>query len=115
MMDNTFSEEELLEMAQRMRLVAQYVYRPLVLTGCHPFIEFCGLMQKYVDVCERAAKQGIQFPFANEHSGMVLRVEEHDLRYLAEKLRCIFGPIIDANPKAKKMFQELLIEGRAHG
>lgn len=104
-----YSSDELKVMAKRMRMVTSMLYPELVQTSCHPFIEFCSLMSKYVDICERAAVLGIEFPMANRHTGMALPVEEHDLRYLAEKLECIFGPIIDANPKAKQVFARALL------
>lgn len=96
-------------MVHKMRGVSNSFYFQAIHTGVHPFIEFCGLMNKYIDVCRNAAEDEIQFPFANEHSGMPLPVETHDLEYLAEKLRCIFGPVIDANPEAKEVFARKLL------
>jgi hypothetical protein len=74
----------------------------------HSFLEFNGLMAKYVELLERAAESGIDPHMVNEHSGVVLPVETHDMRYLAEKLRCIFGPIIDSNPEAKQILMKVL-------
>lgn len=99
-----YTKEELLELAKQMRQTANAIYPMLMRCNVHPFIEFNGLMQKYVDVCERAAAKEIQFPFANEHSGQQIPVEPHDMLYLAEKLRCIFGPTLDANPEARRAF-----------
>jgi hypothetical protein len=49
----------------------------------------------------KAAEQGIDPHLINEHSGVALPCEGHDMAYLGEKLRCIFGPVIDSNPEAR--------------
>ncbi len=38
-------------------------------------------------------------------------VHPHDLRYMAEKLRQLFGPVIDENPEAKTEFIAILADG----
>jgi len=74
----------------------------------HAFIEFNGLMGKYVDLLDAAAKQGIDPKLINEHSGVALPCEGHDMAYLGEKLRCIFGPVIDSNPEARAALKKAL-------
>lgn len=96
-------------MAAAMRETTHAIYPMLVACNVHPFIEFCGLMSKYVDLCREAAQKGVQFPFASEHSGMPLPAEDHDMEYLAEKLRCIFGPTLDANPSVRSNFLRALV------
>lgn len=107
-----YSQEELNQLVTLMRRVADttyWLFYAAEMGGrCHAFLEFNGLIHKYVDIAARAAEQGIDFTQANTHSGEALPVEEHDLAYLAEKLRCIFGPIIDANPSAKRLMKEIL-------
>lgn len=109
-----YTKEELRAMAAQMREVANAVYPMLMSCNVHPFIEFNGLMQKYVDVCTNAAEAGVQFPFASEHSGDAIPVEPHDMLYLAEKLRCIFGPTLDSNPDARQAFIHGLFGAHAH-
>lgn len=75
----------------------------------HSFIEFNGVMSKYIDLLVHAEKAGIDLQTLNEHNGVAMKVEEHDMRYLAEKLRCIFGPVLASNPKARKVFLEALV------
>jgi len=104
-----YTQAELTDMAAAMRRVANGIYPQLVACGRHPFIEFCGLMQKYVDVCERAAERGIQFPFASGHCDTPLPVEPHDLLYLAEKLECIFAPMVAAKDRARAVFAKALL------
>lgn len=83
-------------------------FRSEVGSNAHAFIEFCGLMGKYIDVLQRAAEQGVHPRLVNEHCQVPIRVEMHDMRYLGEKLRCIFGPIIDANPEAREVLRKEL-------
>jgi len=92
-------------------------FRAEVGSNCHAFLEFNGLLGKYVELCSRAAKKGLDFRSWNEHNdnaGMKDVLEEHDVRYLAQKLRCIFGPVFDARPDlAQVLVAELLGENSA--
>jgi hypothetical protein len=74
----------------------------------HSFIEFNGLMGKYIDLLARAAEEGIDLMSLNEHSGVALPIEGHDMAYLGEKLRCIFGPVLDSNPEARAILKAKL-------
>lgn len=74
----------------------------------HSFIEFNGLMSKYIDLLAIAKEQGLDLMDINEHNGVALPIEEHDMRYLGEKLRCIFGPLIDHNPTARAALKKAL-------
>lgn len=38
-----------------------------------------------------------------------LEVHAHDLQYIGEKIRALFGPLIDASPETKKAFSQALI------
>jgi hypothetical protein len=114
--DEPASKEELLALAARMRAVSNATYDLFFTTGMgadvHAFIEFCGLLSKYCDICERCAEQGIDFRLLNTHSGQGLPVEKHDMRYLGEKLDCIFGPAIHANRAARAALREMLFGER---
>jgi hypothetical protein len=77
-------------------------------TSCHAFLEFTGLMSKYIDVISRAAAEGIAPNEVNQHVGTKIKVHDHDIKYMAEKLSCIFRPIIAANPNAAKIIREEL-------
>jgi len=79
-------------------------------SSVHSFLEFNGLIGKYIDLIERAVAAGIDPRTINEHSKVALPVEEHDMKYLGEKLRCIFGPIIDSNPAAKTVLYNTLFK-----
>ncbi len=73
----------------------------------HPFLEFNGLMSVYVDVL---TKSGVDPQQANVHGGVPLPVEDHQIEYLAEKLECIFAPIIAANPNARWILERALLK-----
>lgn len=78
----------------------------------HAFIEFNGLMSKYIDLLAKAMDQGLDPMTLNDHNGVALPVESHDMEYLGEKLRCIFGPVIDGNPEARAALHKALFEDR---
>lgn len=100
--------ERLAEIVKRMRVANQSIYQTLFRmhfgADCHAFLEFCGLMSKYADLCSRAAKNGIDFGRANIHTGTPLPMEKHDVLYLAEKFECIFGSFFRANPELARLF-----------
>jgi len=83
-------------------------FKAKVGSNAHAFIEFNGLMSKYVDLLANAVKNGIDPHLINEHSGVALPCEDYDMAYLGEKLRCIFGPVIDSNPEAKAALKRAL-------
>ena len=103
-----YTAEELSEILENMSKVSEAVYWHMFKSGiggtCHAMIEFCGLISKYVGLCRAAAKEGIQFPYINTHSGTSIPMENHDAAYLAEKFDCIFGAYFKANPEAAKLF-----------
>ena len=75
---------------QRMREASAAFYAAAVQTGCHPFIEFTGLMNEYIKVCERAHKDGFDFTSCSAHSGNALPMQPFEIDYVNEKLECIF-------------------------
>ena len=75
---------------------------------CHAFLEINGVISKYVDICRVAHEAGVDFTQANEHNGVALPMQEHDVRYLGEKLGCMFGPSLRSDPKLLAAFVEAL-------
>lgn len=102
------TKDELVKIASRMGTVANETYWIFFRGGmgeqCHAFLEFNGVISKYVDICRKAAEQGIDFTQANVHSNTPLSVEDHDMKYLAEKLGCILGPLINSSSEAREVF-----------
>lgn len=99
-----YTKDELVEMLDAMQRASSAFYARAVHIGCHPFIEFTGLMNEYIGICRDASEVGIDFPLASEHSGLPLPAKPHHMAYIAEKLRCIFGPALDANKDARDAF-----------
>lgn len=83
---------ELLQITVNMRKASDVFYWMAFRCGNHAFIEFTGLMNEYINVCDSAAKQGIDFTMASTHTGVALPFRPHHQQYLLEKLECIYGP-----------------------
>jgi hypothetical protein len=77
-------------MLEQMRAVSSGFYMQAVRIGCHPFIEFAGLMNEYIKCCAEAHKQGIDFTRCNAHTGHHLPMRPFEVKYVNEKLECIF-------------------------
>lgn len=90
---------------ERMQAVSAQFYLSATHTGCHAFIEFCGLMNEYIKICQASLEKGIDFRMANTHNEIALVMQTHHAKYLAEKLDCIYGPSLRANPKLMEAFQ----------
>jgi hypothetical protein len=101
------------ELISKMEKIANDLYwrmfRDNVGTYCHPYIEFCGLLNKYVGLCRQAHAQGLDLSLMSEHHGVPLPAAEHDVMYVAEKLRCIFGPTLRSDPRLAKAFCDALL------
>jgi hypothetical protein len=65
-------------------------------TGVHPFVEFAGVMTAYEKTCRRTHEVGIDFTECNRHTGVALPMEGYEVKYLTEKLDCIFDGRIQA-------------------
>jgi hypothetical protein len=87
-----YTPAERAEMLRKMTACANAFYSLSALAGCHAMIEFTGLMNEFIKVCQDAHANGQQFPLANTHSGVVLPFKKHNATYLGEKLNCIYGP-----------------------
>jgi hypothetical protein len=98
----THSPEEREKMLKGMRVASNTLYRFAIAIGHHPFIEFCGLINEYIKICERAHAQNLDFTECSAHSGKALEMRSHEAAYLGEKLGCIYGPSLQdpANLKA---------------
>lgn len=82
----------------QMQLAADSFYRSAVRIGVHPFIEFAGLMNEYIQACRDAHAQGIDFSDCSRHLGQVLPLHPVRSDYINEKLECIFSgaKVLDA-------------------
>jgi len=93
----SYSVKERAQMIPAMRQVADRFYYSAQQTKCHGFLEFCGLMNEYIKLCQQAHDAGIDFTNTNVHSGLPLPMETYNAAYMAEKIGCIFGPTLHTN------------------
>lgn len=89
---------------RRMKHASDTFYALAAMAGNHSFIEFTGLLNEYIQVCSRAIDDGIDFTMASTHTGVALPMESYNFGYLAEKLNCIYGPSLVADPKRLEAF-----------
>lgn len=85
------SSEERETSLKKMRDASRQFYASATQTGNHAFIEFCGLMNEYIGMCEAAHAAGADFTEFNVHSGQHLPLAPHNLNYINEKMQCIYG------------------------
>ena len=75
-----------------MKAASKNYYREAIATNCHTFIEFTGLINEYIKVCEENLKVGIDFTQTSGHrpEEPALKIQPHQLHYINDKLGCIF-------------------------
>ena len=99
-----YSEAEREKILRRMQEASGVFYALAIQTGCHTFIEFCGLMNKFIDICREQSQAGKDFTEASRHSDAVMEIEDHHVAYLFEKLDCIFGNNV---PEVREVYERL--------
>lgn len=104
LINNVHSREELECMIKAMKQASSTFYGLSIMVGNHTFIEFTGLMNEYIKMCEEALDQGIDFTQCNVHTGQSLPMEFHHAAYLGEKLGCIYSTSIADNADIKHSF-----------
>ena len=105
--DNIYSSDELRTMIRGMTAVSHDFYPAAVRVGNHAFIEFCGLMNEYIKLCQQTVKEDGDFTMGNVHTGRPLVAHDFNIRYIAEKFECIFGPTLQ-DPKLRAIFMEAM-------
>jgi hypothetical protein len=103
MKDRIYSDEELKTIIQQVSEASNEFYYKAARTGCHALIEFCGLMNEFVQMCRMTMEAGEDFTMANTHSGHSLKAQDYQIKYLAEKLDCIYGPVL-SDPRNRDLF-----------
>ena len=83
-----------------MRATSDFFYKSAINIGNHPFIEFCGLINEYINACEESHKSGVDFSECSTHSGRQLPMHAHMITYINEKLECIFTGRIALSKKS---------------
>lgn len=98
---NEYSLEERARMLEGMRHASKVFYALACRAENHAFIEFTGLLNEYLKLCELAHREGRDFTRANVHTGapLVLEAKEHDAEYLGEKFGCVFETTFAGRPE----------------
>lgn len=78
------------ESLAKMREAANQFYVAATRSECHAFIEFTGLINEYIKVCEANLNRGTDFRELNAHGERQMQIEPYELDYIGEKLNCIF-------------------------
>lgn len=102
-----------LDVVDRMSRTVSAFYVALFQQGvgsyCHSFIEFVGLMSEYLKIVHRLAEAGEDLQSFNVHSGKTFSgIQDHEVLYLAEKLGCIFAPMLRGRPELRPLFVRAL-------
>lgn len=89
----TLTPEQSLEL---MKGASNTFYQLAALTQCHPFLEFTGIINEYIKICEENYKhRGIDFREENIHTGKnQMVIADYMIDYINEKLECIFQGLI---------------------
>lgn len=89
----SLSPEQTLEL---MREASNTFYRLAALTQCHPFLEFTGIINEYIKICEENYKlRGIDFREESIHTGKnQMVIKDYMIDYINEKLECIFQGLV---------------------
>lgn len=91
MSESMYTVEERKAILTKMRAASNLFYSAAANAGCHAFIEFTGLMNEFIKLCETAEAQGLPWVHANVHGDVHLPFKPHHIEYLSEKLECIYG------------------------
>jgi hypothetical protein len=87
------------KMIAAMKVASADFYRAAARSGCHAFIEFTGLMNEYIKLCQEAHEAGVDFTKSNVHcTGASLPMQPYHADYIGEKLECIFAQSFSSNP-----------------
>ena len=108
--DVGYTDVELKDMIAKMHAVSSRFYPAAASTGCHAFVEFTGLMNEFIKICEQSLAAEVDFATSNTHSGKSLVVHPYNAAYIVEKLDCIFGPSIKSSPEVRAEFAKLTTE-----
>lgn len=74
-----------------MTRIAAGFYANAVQVNNHAFVEFCGLMNEYIKICQQTMDADIDFTECTGHGSKRLIMKPYNINYIREKLYCIFG------------------------
>ena len=80
------------ESLKLMQETSNNFYKASCNTECHAFVEFTGLMNEYIKLCQefQESNPDLDFRQYTGHSGQELQLQPHHKQYIREKLNCIY-------------------------
>jgi hypothetical protein len=103
-LEETRTRDERADLLVYMRHAKDVFYAAAQRIGHHQFLEFAGLMNEYVIICEATHEAGRDFT-----TGAPLAMAPHHAQYLAEKLDCIYGNAFARDPELRRVFVEAFL------
>ncbi len=92
-----------------MQRISNQFYADACRLGFHNYIEFCGLHNEFIKMCQETMDSGEDFVETNIHSeNKGLTAYSYNGDYLAEKLSCVFGSTFENNKNFKNAFMKKL-------
>jgi hypothetical protein len=83
------------ETLQAMRSASDVFYSLAAQSQCHAFLEFTGILNEYIKICDENLVRGIDFRQENVHtSNNQMVIKDYQIDYMNEKLECIFQGLI---------------------
>lgn len=91
------------ETLQAMRRASDVFYTLAAQSQCHAYLEFTGILNEYIKICEENLAKGVDFREENVHKGNnQMVIKDYQIDYMNEKLECIFQGLITMQ-QAKKL------------
>jgi len=95
-----------LEFIERLRAQMEDLYKTLFQMNVggrfHAFLEWCGVMNEHLNICEDMIRSGVPAFEMNRHTGNTPDIPGYRLTYMAEKMECIFDGLLEIKPANEK-------------
>ena len=86
-----YTREEQEKMIRVMKEISTRFYCDAAATGNFQFVQFTGLINEFVKICEETMKAGIDFNECTGAFGRELVIQPYNIEYIREKLLRIYG------------------------
>lgn len=93
------------EQLQQMRKAASAFYELASESGCDQFVEFTGLLNRYINLAEQLHRKGIDFLQTED-----LDIEDFEAASIAQQFSDVFGESFRSNPNSWNIFQDIVLQ-----
>ena len=90
---------------RKMREAASAFYELASESGCDRFIEFTGLLNRYIDLAEQLHRRGIDFLATDD-----LDIEDHEAAGIAQQFHDVFGESFRRKPDSWDIFRDIMLQ-----